>query len=174
MLFIYFHKRSINIPLTTGTNREWAIRFENYWMNNDYTKYLVKELDNTIVLGDQAIKSPVLGIKSTDWLSATCRNVIMMSQGVDMVFASGFFADEANKYIEEISSKQDVHLYMNHMFKFTDTQKATLVDCDSIVVTGNTKIRDYWLQEYDYSERAWDIGWADGQLERLGLPKKFI
>lgn len=169
MLYVYFHKRSIDIPLTTGTKREWLIRFEDDWMFDEYTKYLVKELDNSVVLGNNAIQSPVLGVIPTDWLSATCKNTIMMHHNIRMVFASGFFADEANKYIEEISNRQDVHLYMNHMFKYTDTQIAVLVDCNNITVKGSEIIRKYWLQEYDYDERLWDYGWADGQLEKLGL-----
>lgn len=169
MLYIHFHKRSIEVPLTTGTDREWLIRFEDEWMLRDYTKRIVKELDNSEVLGNQAIKSPVLGIIPPDWLSATCKNVIMMSVGIEMVFASGFFANEANKLIEEISGRQDVHLYMNHMFNYTDAQVATLVDCGNKVVKGNKEIQDNWIQEYDYDERYWDVGWLPGQLENLGM-----
>lgn len=172
MLYIHFHKRSLTAPLTIGTRYEWANRFEDNWLLNSYVKSIVKELDDSEVLGNKAIQSPVLDIIPPDWLSATCKNIIMMYYNVNMVFQSSFFGNSANRLMEEISAVQDVHLYMNHMFKYTDTQVATLVDCSNKVVTGCETIQDEWIQEYDYDERMWDYGWEPGQLERLGLADK--
>ena len=169
MLYLHFHKRSIKAPLTTGTKREWSIRFKDSWLDVEYVKRIIMELDNSEVLGNGAVKNSELGVIPPSWLSATCKNTIMMAMGEPMVFASGFFADEAAPYIEEISSNQDVYMYMNHMFDFTQTQVATLIDESNLVVTGIDEIQNRWVQEYDYDERIWDIGWLPGQLERLGL-----
>lgn len=169
MLYIYFHKRSLIKPLTIGTDIEWIRRFEDDWLVDDYTKQIVKELDNSEVLGNKAIQSPVLDIIPPDWLSATCKNIIMMSKGTDMTFTSSFLSNTASKYLQEISSKHDIHLYMNHMFKYTENQTAILVDDNNKAVIGNDIIQDRWIRLYDRSERIWDVGWLPGQMEKLGM-----
>lgn len=169
MLYIYFHKRSMNIPLTNGTNVEWDRKFNPDWMSEPYVKEIVKNLDKSEALGGYAVYSPELGSIPVTWLSATCRNIIMMYKQVDMIFASGFLGNNANQYVYDISIKCDVHLYMNHLFRFLPNQIATLVDCDGRVVTSFEEIKKAWIKEYDYDERIWDHGWLPGQMERLGL-----
>lgn len=169
MLYLHFHKRSFELPLTLGTEYEFDTRFQDNWLLNDYVENIIKNLDNSEVIGNRAIQSPVLGVISPDWLSATCKNIIMMYYNEPMIFASSLIGNSAAPFIEQISEQHNIHVYMNHLFRFVNNQKAILVDCNNLHVSDYETIADYWVKEYDYSERIWDAGWLPGQMDKLGM-----
>ena len=108
--------------------------FRNEWLEDPLVMEMIKDVDNSEVLGNGAIKSPVLGVIAPNTLSGGVKTLILIYKQPEKIFNASNCGDNCAKWIVEISRKKDLTINLHHIMDFSD--------CDDfsayIVNTGKT------------------------------------
>jgi len=90
MALITFYLGKIEPVLTSG-GLEFDALYTPDWINNDLAKFIIKGIDNSEVICDRVIKSPVIGMIPPEYLSHGCKNVLLafFKEEMDGVYLDG-------------------------------------------------------------------------------------
>lgn len=116
---------------------------EKDWFNRADVRGIIKTIDNSIVVKDEYIESPVFGGMSPDRLSQGCKALILLCiNPLCNVYASRC-GDNCAPIILELSKKTDVVITLHHIMHFPDCMEAMMLDSGKIV-----RSREEFVLEY--------------------------
>lgn len=87
------------------------------WFNREDVRRVIKSIDNSIVVKDEYIESPVFGGMSPERLSGGCKAIILMLV-TDMHIYATKCGDNCIPFIVEISKVKDVYITLHHCMQF--------------------------------------------------------
>lgn len=120
MLRVHFGKNPLpneilNVDLTFDLN------VENDWLNTEFAKRVIKEIDNSVHVKDGYIESPFWGAMSPDKLSTGCKNVLLMKFYPDpVVFYGTKCGNNCLPFVLEIAREKDLDIHFQHLMKFPE------------------------------------------------------
>lgn len=123
-------------------------------LNDEFVKEMIKDVDNTEVISDHLLISPVFGPMAPEYLSGGVKALILMYSQDKPVWASAC-GDNCAKWIVEISKKKDLTIVLGHCMQFPDSFEAILLDnmCEIHSIHDFTK---QWLLTQGYTEEDFD------------------
>ena len=116
MLEIYLGemKDAIYHPPTYFDNR-----YEDEWITNPLSVKMIKDVDQSEVIGSHLIESPVLGPISPKELSGGVKTLMLMAFEEDgRIFNASVCGDNCSKWILEIAGRKDLTINLRHIMDF--------------------------------------------------------
>ena len=130
MLYLRFGKTEdtiFNISDWFNTN------FENEWFHHPLVKEMVQDVDQSTIIGDRVVDSPVLGTISHRELSGEVKALIMMLFEPEREYNGSACGDNCAKWILEIAKLHDIYLAFGHTMIFPEPFEIYVTNIGKIV-----------------------------------------
>ncbi len=88
------------------------------WFEDPDVIQMVKDVDKSVVLGNGAIDSPVLGVIAPVTLSGGLKTLILIDKVPEKVFNASNCGDNCAKWLLRIGEKKDVTVNLRHLMDF--------------------------------------------------------
>ncbi len=108
--------------------------FRAEWLEDDYVIDMIKDVDSSEVLGNGAIKSPVLGVISPERLSGGVKTLILIDKIIDKTFNASNCGDNCAKWLLKMGDKKDVTINLRHLMDFGTEPFEVYILNENIVV----------------------------------------
>ena len=96
-------------------------QYEPGWITTDLAKRMIKDVDDSEVIGANLIESPVLGPISPLQLSGGVKTLILMAyDNSGKVFNASAGGDKCAKWILEIANTKDLTISLHNVMNFKD------------------------------------------------------
>ncbi|SEA70394.1 protein of unknown function [Pseudobutyrivibrio sp. ACV-2] len=131
MLSIYFGDLKDSIY---NTSSYFKFNYEKEWLTDPFVSEMIKDVDDSVVLGTGAIDSPVMGVIAPVSLSGGVKTLILIDKVTDKVFNASNCGDNCAKWILKIAEKKDITINLRHIMNFgKETFSAKILNDDVIV-----------------------------------------
>ena len=103
-----------------------SVYFDNVyldnWLEDDFTKRIIKDIDKATVLGARAIDSKILGVIPVTSLSGGVKTLLLMHHEPEHVYNASTCGDNCAKWILRIAkqAEQDLVINLHHIMDFGD------------------------------------------------------
>lgn len=101
---------------------------EKDWFNRPAVKRIIKNIDNSVVVKDECIESPVLGGISPQALSCGCKAVILMEVLDNPHVYATKCGDNCVADILEIAREKDITITLHHIMEFPEFFEAIMME----------------------------------------------
>lgn len=106
-----------------NTNVYFKNTYESQWIESEFAKEMIKDIDDSDVLSGECINSPVLGQIPPERLSGGVKTLLLMLNEPEKIFNASTCGDNCAKWILKIGKQSDVTVNLRHMMNFgKDTQ----------------------------------------------------
>jgi hypothetical protein len=94
--------------------------FRNEWLEDNTVKEMIRDVDNSEVLGSGAINSPVLGVISPYTLSGGVKTLILIFKDPGKIFNASNCGDNCAKWLLKLGESSDITINLRHLMDFGD------------------------------------------------------
>ena len=110
-------------------------RYEEEWITDPLSKDMIKDVDQSVVVGPRLIDSPVLGAISVKELSGGVKTLILLAfDESNQIFNASACGDNCAKWILKISQKKDLTINLRHLKDFGEKEfEAKILNTGDIV-----------------------------------------
>ncbi len=132
MLSIYFGD---DMDYIYNTSLYFENAYEEEWLEDDFTKELIKDIDKSTVLYPGVIDSPFLGKIPPEKLSGGVKTLILMNHMPNEIFNASNCGDNCAKWILDIGNRKDITIRLGHVMDFGDDFSIHIINDDVTVST---------------------------------------
>ena len=115
MLHIFFGDMD---DVIYNTSAYFKYNFRPEWMADPDVVNMIRDVDSSVVLGNGAIDSPVLGIIAPVSLSGGVKTLILIDKVPDKIFNASNCGDNCAGWLLEIGRKKDITVNLRHIMNF--------------------------------------------------------
>ena len=94
--------------------------FRKEWLDDPFVIEMIKDVDNSEVLGTGAISSPILGVIAPTTLSGGVKTLILIYKDPDNVFNASNCGDNCAKWLLKMGETRDITINLRHLMDFGD------------------------------------------------------
>lgn len=117
-----------------NTSVYFKYNYQPEWLQDQFVKQMVEDVDRSHVLGNGAIDSPVLGVIAPVSLSGGLKALILIDKVSDRIFNASNCGDNCAKWLLKIGEKKDVTVNLRHIMDFgNDAFEAEILNTGMIV-----------------------------------------
>lgn len=123
MLKIIFNRGSKDIEdknYVFSPDTYFKYNYETDWLEDDFVKKMVLDVDGSYVESANAISSPVLGVIAPERLSGGLKALIIMYKEPDLIVNASACGDNCAKWILEIGKRQDLTIRLGYEMVFEE------------------------------------------------------
>ena len=92
--------------------------YEDEWITDSFSVEMIKDIDQSDVLGAKVIDSPFLGSIPVERLSGGVKTLILMNNDSEHIFNASACGDNCAKWILEIAKKKDLTIRLGYLMDF--------------------------------------------------------
>ena len=92
--------------------------YEDEWITEPFVKEMIKDVDQSIVLENGVIDSPVLGKIPPLGLSGGVKTLILVAFEKDKIFNASTCGDNCAKWLLKIAENEDRTIHLRHLMRF--------------------------------------------------------
>ena len=131
-----------------GLNGIFNSLVKNEWLNDPFVKQMVKAIDNSTIVKDRYIESPILGAISPRELSRGVKGCTLMKYHPEFEYSGDAFGDNCARWILTISECQDVLVAFEHLMVFPQPFEIKVVNSGAVITTMRELIveESKWVQ----------------------------
>ncbi len=112
------------------------------WITDPVTVEMIRDIDQSEVIGPHVISSPFLGSISTKELSGGVKTLILMRlDDSGKIFNASACGDNCAKWISRIAKEKDLTINLHHIMDFSECE-----DFEAYMLNTDKTVRSY--QEY--------------------------
>lgn len=133
MLNIYFGQTEQAIYNT-------SVYFNNVyldnWLEDDFSRKMIKSIDKAVVLSGQAVESKILGVIPVTKISGGLKTLLLIYHEPEKIFNASTCGDNCAKWILKIAKKldRDITINLRHLMDFGDgTFEIKILNNDKVV-----------------------------------------
>ena len=131
MLSIYYGEME-NVVYNTSVY--FKFNYEPEWLSDPDVVEMVKDVDKSVVLGNGAIDSPVLGVIAPSALSGGLKALILIDKVPEKVFNASNCGDNCAKWLLRIGKGKDITINLRHLMDFGQEEfEALIINTGDIV-----------------------------------------
>ncbi|MBR1711027.1 MAG: DUF4869 domain-containing protein [Clostridia bacterium] len=131
MLSIYYGEME-NVVYNTSVY--FKFNYEPEWLSDPDVVEMVKDVDKSVVLGNGAIDSPVLGVIAPSALSGGLKALILIDKVPEKVFNASNCGDNCAKWLLRIGKEKDITINLRHLMDFGQEEfEALIINTGDIV-----------------------------------------
>ena len=94
------------------------------WITDPVTMEMIRDIDQSEVIGPHVISSPFLGSISTKELSGGVKTLILMRMDESgKIFNASACGDNCAKWISRIAKEKDLTINLHHIMDFSDCEE---------------------------------------------------
>ena len=108
---------------------------EPVWFADDLVKKMVLDVDNSTVISDKCVESPIFGIIPITKISGGVKALILMYKRPDLEVWATACGDNCAKWILRIAEMQDIHISLTHIMEFSQDFEAVCTDRNVFIHT---------------------------------------
>lgn len=101
--------------------------YKDQWITDPLTKDIIRDVDQSEVVGSQLIQSPVLGPISPAQLSGGVKTLILINKDKGKVFNASKCGDNCAKWLLRIAENKKVVINLRHLMDFGDGEFKVMV-----------------------------------------------
>ena len=119
------------------------------WLEDDFSKRMIKSIDKATVLSPNAVDSKALGVIPVTQISGGLKTLLLLQHDHSKIFNVSTCGDNCAKWVLEIAkrSKKDLIINLRHLMDFGDkTFEIRIMNNDTIV----HNMREYVLTAGEY------------------------
>lgn len=117
MLKVYFGDRD---DVIYNTSVYFKFNYQPDWLQDPDIQQMILDVDKSVVLGNGAIDSPVLGVIAPVTLSGGVKTLILIDKVPDKMFNASNCGDNCAAWLLKIGRKKDVTVNLRHIMEFGD------------------------------------------------------
>jgi len=117
LLKIYYGDRD---DVIYNTSVYFKYNYQPDWLQDADVKQMILDVDRSVVLGNGAIDSPVLGVIAPVSLSGGVKTLILIDKVPDKIFNASNCGDNCAAWLLRIGRKKDVVVNLRHIMEFGD------------------------------------------------------
>ena len=114
--------------------------FRNEWLENPLVIDMIKDVDNSEVLGNGAIKSPVLGVIAPNTLSGGVKTLVLIYKQPEKVFNASNCGDNCAKWLLKLGDMMDITINLRHLMNFGDGEYEIKVLNDNMIAHNRSEL----------------------------------
>ncbi len=115
MLRVWFGKRDNAIYNTSVFFRNG---YKDEWITDEFGRAVISDIDKSEVIGENLIRSPVLGDISPLQLSGGVKTLILMKHYPRRIFNASRCGDNCAKWILRLGDEMDFTINLHHVMNF--------------------------------------------------------
>ena len=124
-----------NVTVLTNAPLYFDGVFEPEWFDDPLVKEMVKDVDDSEVVGPYLIISPVLGPIAPTHLSGGVKVLILLLKDPNFIYNISNCGDNCSHWLLEIAKDKNVTVNLRHIMKFKDEPFEIRILNDDVVVT---------------------------------------
>lgn len=95
-------------------------RYKKDWITSSKAKAMIRDVDQSEVLGSGAIDSPVMGIIAPTSLSGGVKTLILIDRVPELVFNASNCGDNCAGWLLKLGEEKDITVNLRHIMDFGD------------------------------------------------------
>lgn len=107
--------------------------YEDEWIEDDFVKEMIKDVDKSTVISAHVIESPVFGAITPQGLSGGVKVLILMLKDDSFVYNMSNCGNSCAKWILKIAEKKDLTVYLQHILRFEGDFEIQIMNTGKIV-----------------------------------------
>lgn len=92
--------------------------YQDEWITDELSVEMIKDVDQSVVVGPHMIESPVLGAISPRELSGGVKTLILIHKEKSKIFNASTCGDNCAKWLLKIGEMEDVVINLRHLMDF--------------------------------------------------------
>lgn len=119
-------------------------QYEDEWLENDFAKKMIMDVDKSEVVGPHLIQSPVLGPISPRELSGGVKTLLLLAFDTSgNIFNATACGDNCAKWILEIAKTKPLTISLHYSMNFGDGEYTIKIMNNGVIVHN----QEEWLNE---------------------------
>lgn len=107
--------------------------YEDEWIEDDFVKEMIKDVDKSTVISAHVIESPVFGAITPQGLSGGVKVLILMLKDDSFVYNMSNCGNSCAKWILKIAEQKDLTVYLQHILRFEGDFEIQIMNTGKIV-----------------------------------------
>ena len=116
--------------------------YEDEWLEDNFVKEMILDVDSSKVISPHIIESPVLGAITPKELSGGVKVLILMLKDDSFVYNMSNCGNNCAKWILKIAEKKDLTVYLQHILRFTGEFEIMIMNTGKIVHNGKEYVNE--------------------------------
>lgn len=113
--------------------------YQDEWITDPISVEMIRDIDQSEVIGPHAISSPYLGSISTKELSGGVKTLILMHlDDSGKIFNASACGDNCAKWISRISKDKNLTINLHHIMDFSDCE-----DFEAFIINSGRTVNSY-------------------------------
>lgn len=101
-----------------NTSVYFKYNYQPSWLEDPDVVQMILDIDKSVVLGNGAVESPVMGVIAPVSLSGGVKTLILIDKVPEKVFNASNCGDNCAAWLLRIGSKKDVAVNLRHIMEF--------------------------------------------------------
>jgi hypothetical protein len=107
--------------------------YEDEWIEDDFVKEIIKDVDNSTVINAHIIESPIFGAITPKELSGGVKVLILMLKDDSFVYNLSNCGNNCAKWVLKIAQEKDLEVYLQHIIRFEGEFEIKIMNTNKIV-----------------------------------------
>jgi hypothetical protein len=107
--------------------------YEDEWIEDDFVKEMIKDVDNSTVINAHIIESPIFGAITPKELSGGVKVLILMLKDDSFVYNLSNCGNNCAKWVLKIAQEKDLEVYLQHIIRFEGEFEIKIMNTNKIV-----------------------------------------
>jgi hypothetical protein len=107
--------------------------YEDEWIEDDFVKEMIKDVDNSTVINAHIIESPIFGAITPKELSGGVKVLILMLKDDSFVYNLSNCGNNCAKWVLKIAQQKDLEVYLQHIIRFEGEFEIKIMNTNKIV-----------------------------------------
>ena len=116
--------------------------FLDEWIMDPFSTEMIKDVDNSVVIGPHVIESPVLGPITPKELSGGVKTLILIYKDREHLFNASNCGDNCAKWLLKMAEDEDITINLRHLMDFGNGQFKIEVLNNGKIVHNMTELVD--------------------------------
>ena len=92
--------------------------YEDEWITDELSRKMIRAVDNSTVISERVIESPVLGAITPKELSGGVKTLILINNCPNKIFNASACGDNCAKWLLEMGKDKDITVNLRHIMDF--------------------------------------------------------
>lgn len=107
--------------------------YEDEWIEDEFVKEMIQDVDHSRVVSAHIIESPVLGAITPRELSGGVKVLILMLKDDSFIYNLSNCGNNCAKWVLKIADMKDLTVYLQHMIRFAGEFEIQIMNTGRIV-----------------------------------------
>jgi hypothetical protein len=107
--------------------------YEDEWLEDEFVKEMIKDVDNSVVVSPHIIESPIFGTITPKELSGGVKVLILMLKDDSYVYNMSNCGNNCAKWILKIAQQKDLTVFLQHIMRFEGDFEIEIMNTGKIV-----------------------------------------